>query len=99
MGIIPESFLLLLWKLSIQLLEDYKSDGSFDSNVKSNCIKNLIDYTSKHGINEINHLVTAFLDALCRSEHIAPILADIVKQTNGIMATELIGEIGQICRE
>ena len=96
MGIIPESFLLLLWKLSIQLLEDYKSDGSFDSNVKSNCIKNLIDYTSKHGSNEINHLVTAFLDALCRSEHIAPILADIVKQTNGIMATELIGEIGQM---
>lgn len=98
MSIVQESFLILMWKLPLQILVDNKSDGgSLDSKVKNLAIKILVDYACRYGSNGgCGHLMTALIDALCSSEHMAVTLADIIKKARGFFAADLMAEIGHI---
>jgi hypothetical protein len=97
MGIVQESFLMLLWKLPMQLLEEYKTDDSSDAALKALCIKTIDDYAKRYSsCGGCSHLTTAIINALATFEHMGPIVSEIIKKVNGFMIAELMNEVGQM---
>ena len=93
MGIVHESFLMLLTKLPLAVLE---GDGSSpDAALKALSTTAIVDFSAKYP-SGCNYLITAFIDAICRAEHMGAIVSDILKRTNGLLAAELMQEIGHI---
>ena len=93
MGIVHESFLMLLTKLPLQILE---GEGSApEASLKSMCIKSIVDFSARY-TGSCNYLLTSFIDAICRCEHMGAVVSNILKQTNGLLAAELMAEIGHM---
>ena len=93
MGIVHESFLMLLTKLPLQILE---GEGSApEASLKAMCVNSIVDFSARY-TGSCNYLLTAFIDAICRCEHMGSVVANILKQTNGLLAAELMAEIGHM---
>ena len=93
MGIVHESFLMLLTKLPIQILE---GEGSApEVSLKAMCINSIVQFSGRY-TGSCNYLLTSFIDALCRCEHMGAVVSNILKQTNGLLAAELMAEIGHM---
>jgi len=83
MGIIQEIFLTNIWSVTLQLLEDYRNDVAGVPKTRCICIDILVACSKKmsNANSENTPLVAAIIDAVCRSEHMGAVVAELCHQT------------------
>mmetsp|Transcript_3353 Transcript_3353/g.6087 ORF Transcript_3353/g.6087 Transcript_3353/m.6087 type:complete len:1404 (+) Transcript_3353:47-4258(+) len=105
MGIMPENFVMLFWKYTLQLLEEKPAGmsgvGTAEQASKKLCIAVLLlacKHVSAGASTGVTVLMTGLLDSACSQEHMAAPIAEICRSSGvgSALVSELMSEVARL---